>query len=116
MNAVGIDVSKGKSTVAILRPLGEVVFNPFNVGHTNHELKQLADYLKGLPGETRVVMEYTGKYYQPIARFLHHAGIYVSVVHAMLIHDYGANSIRRVRQIKKMLLRLRHMALTNGHI
>ena len=28
MNAVGIDVSKGKSTVAILRPLGEVVSLP----------------------------------------------------------------------------------------
>ena len=25
MNAVGIDVSKGKSTVAIMRPFGEVV-------------------------------------------------------------------------------------------
>ena len=29
MNAVGIDVSKGKSTVAILRPMGEVVQTPF---------------------------------------------------------------------------------------
>lgn len=27
MNAVGIDVSKGKSTVAIMRPFGEVVRN-----------------------------------------------------------------------------------------
>ncbi|KMW19836.1 hypothetical protein HMPREF9470_02576 [[Clostridium] citroniae WAL-19142] len=29
MNAVGIDVSKRKSTVAILRPGGEVVASPF---------------------------------------------------------------------------------------
>ena len=28
MNAVGIDVSKGRSTVAILRPMGEVVRTP----------------------------------------------------------------------------------------
>ena len=30
MNAVGIDVSSRKSTVAVLRPLGEVVFLPFD--------------------------------------------------------------------------------------
>ena len=31
MNAVGIDVSKRKSTVAILRPGGKVVVKPFDV-------------------------------------------------------------------------------------
>ena len=29
MNAVGIDVSKGKSMVAIMRPFGEIVSTPF---------------------------------------------------------------------------------------
>ena len=33
-NAVGIDVSKGKSVVAILQPYGEVVYSPFNLKHT----------------------------------------------------------------------------------
>ncbi len=33
MNAVGIDVSKRKSTVAILRPGGDVVVRPFDVPH-----------------------------------------------------------------------------------
>lgn len=42
MNAVGIDVSKGKSTVAIMRPLGEVVAEPFEVSHTDAELRKLA--------------------------------------------------------------------------
>ena len=28
MNAVGIDVSKGKSTIAVMRPFGEVVASP----------------------------------------------------------------------------------------
>lgn len=31
MNAVGIDISKGKSTVAVAHPLGEIVFKPFEV-------------------------------------------------------------------------------------
>ena len=33
ITAVGIDVSKGKSTVAIRRPGGEIVRKPFTVKH-----------------------------------------------------------------------------------
>ena len=69
-NVAGVDVSKGKSMVTVLRPFGEVVAKPFSVGHTGSELKELADYLKSLDGETRVVMEHTGRYYEPVARFL----------------------------------------------
>lgn len=74
-NVAGIDVSKGKSIVSVLRPFGEVVAKSFPVGHTGSELKELADYLKSLDGETRVVMEHTGRYYEPVARFLHEEGI-----------------------------------------
>lgn len=42
MNAVCIDVSKGTSTVAILRPFGEIVSSPFEVAHTDSELSKLA--------------------------------------------------------------------------
>ena len=68
MNAIGIDVSKGKSMITVMRPFGEVVASPYEVSHTVTELKELANFLKSLNGETRVIMEYTGKYYQPIAR------------------------------------------------
>ena len=83
MNAVGIDVSKGKSTIAVMRPFGEVAASPYDVNHTESELKELARFLKSLPGETRVLMEYTGRYYEPTARYLHEAGIFVSVVNAI---------------------------------
>ena len=46
---IGVDVSKGKSMVSVLRPFGEVVTKPFSVGHTGSELKKLADYKKGPP-------------------------------------------------------------------
>lgn len=49
MNAIGIDVSKGKSTVAVLRPYGEVVVSPFDVAHTGSDLRALADLIKKLP-------------------------------------------------------------------
>lgn len=35
MNAVGIDVSKGKSTVAVIQPFGVIVAEPFDVFHTD---------------------------------------------------------------------------------
>ena len=70
-NVAGIDVSKGKSMVSVLRPFGEVVAKPFSVGHTGSELKELADYLKSLDGETRVVMEHTGRYYEPVTSLIY---------------------------------------------
>ena len=42
MNAVGIDVSKGKSMVAALRPMGEVAFLPREFLHTEVGLEQMA--------------------------------------------------------------------------
>ena len=80
MNAAGIDVSSSKSTVAVLRPFGEVVKLPFDVRHSAEELASLAEQLKSIAGETRVVMEHTGRYYEGIAKVLHEAGIYVSAV------------------------------------
>ncbi|WP_440300057.1 IS110 family transposase [Huintestinicola butyrica] len=111
MNAVGIDVSKGKSTVAVLRPFGEVAASPFDVIHNDNDLKQLAELIKALPGESKVVMEYTGTYFEPIAQFLHNNGIFVSVVNALLVHDYGGNSLRKVKTDKKDALKLASYAL-----
>ena len=70
MNAVGIDVSKGKSTVAILRPGGEVVASPSEVSHNPRELNELVTLIKSLDGDTKIVMEYTDNYYLPVALFL----------------------------------------------
>ena len=101
MNSAGIDVSKGKSMVAVFRPFNEAVAKPFEVRHTGSELRQLADYLKSLDGETRVVMEHTGRYYEQIAQYLHDAGIYVSAVNPKLVKDYGAgNTLRHVKTDK----------------
>lgn len=111
MNAVGIDVSKGKSTVAVLRPFGEVVASPFDVIHNGTDLQNLVDLIKSLPGESKVVMEYTGTYFEPIAQILHNNGIFVSVVNALLIHDYGGNSLRKVKTDKKDALKLASYAL-----
>ncbi len=111
MNCVGIDVSKGKSMIAIMRPFGEVILPPFEVGHTVSELSDLANQLKSLDGETRVVMEATGNYHTPVATLLAGKGLYVSVVNAMLVHDYGNNSLRRAKTDKKDAVKLANYGL-----
>ena len=112
MNAVGIDVSKGKSTVAVLRPYGEVVASPFDVAHTGSDLRALADLIKKLPGETKVVMEATGNYFEPIARYLHEQDIFVSVVNPVLISDFGGNTLRKPKTDKKDSVKVASYALT----
>jgi transposase len=106
MNAVGIDVSKGKSKVAVIRPFGEVVAKPFDITHYPDQLAELAEYLHSLEGESRVVMEHTGKYSEPIANFLCEAGIFVCMVNAKLIHDYGGDTIRRDKTDKVDALKI----------
>ncbi|MGN1089069.1 MAG: IS110 family transposase [Huintestinicola sp.] len=111
MNAVGIDVSKGKSTVAVIQPFGIVIAEPFDVFHTDSDLKNLTDFIKSLSGETKVVMEYTGTYYEPIANALHNEGIFVSVVNPLLIDDYGTNRVRKVKTDKKDSLKIASFAI-----
>lgn len=113
MNAVGIDVSKGKSTVAVLRPFGEIIASPFDVSHSPKELSELVTLLKTLDGNTKVVMEYTGNYYLPIALFLRNNGLFVSVVNPILVKDYSAKSltVRKVKTDKKDALKLASFAL-----
>ena len=113
MNAVGIDVSKGKSMVAVLRPLGEVVAKPYEVRHTTDELGKLVDYLKSLDGETKVIMEHTGRYYEPIAQVIHERGVFVSAVNPLLIREYGGNSLRRVNTDKAASKKIARYGLDN---
>ena len=45
MSAVGIDVSNGKSMVAIMRPFGEIVFTPFGTKHTTSDINLLVELI-----------------------------------------------------------------------
>lgn len=94
MNAVGIDVSKGKSTVTIRRPGDVVIMPPCDIPHTQSAINNLIEQIKSLHGETKVCMEHTGRYYEPVATWLSNAGIFVSAVNPMLIRDFGDDSLR----------------------
>lgn len=112
ITAVGIDVSKSKSTVSIRRPGGVIVALQFDISHSNHDLEKLVSILKTTGGDIRVVMEHTSNYWKPIALTLKEAGFYVSVVNAMLIHDFSDNSIRKLKTDRADSLKIANYALT----
>ena len=95
MISVGIDISKGKSTVCILKPYGEIVCSPFEVQHIDSELNSLNDILAKLDGEIRIVMEATGIYHLPILSYLQDKEYFVSVINPYVMKKFAKdNNIR----------------------
>lgn len=101
MISVGVDVAKGKSTVCILKPYGEIVCRPFDVQHVEKDLEDFDNLLKKLDGEIRVVMEATGIYHLPIMTFLEEKGYFLSVINPFAMKKYAKdNSIRGAKTDK----------------
>ena len=95
MISVGIDVSKGKSTVCLLKPYGEIICKPFEVQHTEKDLEELANLLQKLDGEIKIVMEATGIYHLPILTFLLEEGFFISVINPFMMKRFARdNSLR----------------------
>lgn len=111
MNAVGIDVSKGKSMVSIMRPFGEIVSEPFEVKHTSSEIKALIALINSVDGESRIVMEHTGRYYEVLAHQLAEANLFVSTINAKLIKDFDNDSLRKVKSDKADSIKIARYAL-----
>jgi len=113
MNSVGIDVSKGKSMVAVMRPMGEVVRKPYEIIHRADELERLSHQILELGESTRVVMEATGRYHEPVAAALHEMGIYVSILNPILIKQSGGGTVRKVKTDRKDALKIAKYGLDN---
>ena len=87
--SVGIDVSKGKSTVCAMIHPNTIIKESFEVLHTVEEMSMLADYIGSLDGEIRIVMESTGHYHLPVAQFLYQKGFFVCVENAYIIRQFS---------------------------
>lgn len=111
MNAVGIDVSKRKSTVTIRQPGDVILMHPKDYRHTQSSINELIAVIKGLDGETKVCMEHTGRYYEPVASWLSAAGIFVSAVNPKLIKDFGNESLRAPKTDKADSRKIARFAL-----
>ena len=97
MISVGIDVSKEKSTVCILKPYGEIVRKPFDIYHTQTELTRLSTIIRDLDEEVRVVMEATGVYHLPILTFLKDEGFFVAITNPLEMKRYRCQGIRSAK-------------------
>lgn len=100
MNAVGIDVSKGKSTVTIRSPGDVILMPPCDIPHTQTSINSLIGTIQNLERETKVCMEHTDRYYEPVATWLFDAGIFVSAVNPVLIKDFGDDSLHTPKMDK----------------
>lgn len=97
MISVGIDVSKGKSTVCVLKPGGEVLRTPFEMAHTKEDILSLVHLIRSYPEEVRVILEDTGHYHWSVVALLVENGIFVCSVNALRMKKYCAQSIRKVK-------------------
>ena len=97
MLSIGIDVSKGKSTVCGMKPGGEIVYAPFEVQHTRKGMSELVSLLRSSGEEVRAVLESTGSYHCPVVAALLENGIFVSVINSLRMKRFCSQSIRKVK-------------------
>ena len=117
MFAVGVDVSNGRSTVAVLGGKRKVVIKPYEVAHTADGFANLAETLNALDGKVRIVMEHTGRYYEPFAMSMYRAGFFVSAVNPLAIKDYQDGvTVRKVKTDKADALKIAQFAIDKWEI
>lgn len=113
---VGIDVSKGKSTISILSIIGEVIEMPFEINHDEQGLKLLEEKIKDIPKEDlKIVMEETGTYHLPILTYLLDKEYFVVAENALKIKKYLDRSLRKVKTDKKDSLKLAEYVCDNWY-
>ena len=111
---VGIDISKGKSTVAIMSIEGEIIEEPFEVKHDINGLEFLENKLKKLPKEDlKIVMEETGTYYLPVLYYLLDKDYIAKAENALLVKKFLDQGLRKAKTDKKDAYKLAEYACTN---
>lgn len=113
MISVGIDVSKDKSTVCVLKPYGEVVISPYEMNHVEEEMVDLINRIHVLEGEVKVIMEATGAYHFPVLQRLKEAGLFVSVINPLVMKKYVSMALRKGKTDKLDSVRVANYGLDN---
>lgn len=113
---VGVDVSKGKSTVAIMSVEGEIIEEPFEINHDIDGFEILENKMKELPREDlKIVMEETGSYHLPILGYLLDKGYFVTAKNALEIKKYLDRGLRKAKTDKKDAYKLAEYACDNWY-
>jgi len=108
MISVGIDVSKGKSTICAMKPYGEILLSPKEYKHTKPDLDALYQKVSCFKEEIHFVMEATGTYHLPVSSYLKEKGYEVIIVNPLEMKRYRCQGIRnpkyRIRNHQSLLL------------
>ena len=105
--SVGIDVSMGKSTIAIISTDGEVISEPFEIEHTKSGFNLVLEKIKDIPkGNVKFVMESTGNYCKSLLKIIIDNGYFVTVENPLTIKKYCDINIRKVKTDKKDALKI----------
>ncbi len=113
MISVGVDVSKGKSMICIMKPYGEVLEKPYELEHTETGLCKLADLILKYDEEVRVVLEATGAYHLPVVNYLQRYEIFVSVINPLVMKKYSSVSIRKGKTDKIDAIKIANYGIDN---
>ena len=95
-----------------MKPCGEILESPFDIGHTADELDSLISLIKSFDEETRVVMEDTGHYHLPVATYLSSHNIFVCCVNALRMKKFCSQSIRRAKTDKIDSIKIASFGIT----
>lgn len=107
MYAVGIDVSKGKSTISIITTEGEVIEEAFEISHDQSGFEKLISKVKNIDKkEIKFLMEATGHYHLPLLNSLLEKEYTVCVENALVIKKYCDMDLRKVKTDRKDSLKL----------
>lgn len=112
MISVGIDVSKGKSMVCIMKPGGEVLKTPFEMLHSMESILHLVKLINSYNEEVRVILEDTGHYHLPVVTLLVEKGIFTCCVNALRMKKFCSQSIRRAKTDKIDAVHIAQFGLT----
>ncbi len=100
MISIGIDISKEKSTVCMLRPYGEVVEAPYDINHDEESLNALIELIESFDEDVKVILEATGGYHQVVVTKLLEAEIFTVVVNPYIMKKYCAATLRKAKTDK----------------
>lgn len=111
---VGVDVSKGKSTIAIIDENMVLQMKVFEVEHNLKDMPKLIEILEKYGKEKiKIVMEETGNYHLPIYKYLTQEGFEVIKENAFKINKYLDREIRKSKTDKKDAKKLGEYVIEN---
>lgn len=97
MFAIGIDVSKSKSTIAIIKD-GEIFVKPFTINHSQEGFQCFENKLNNIDkSQIKIVMESTGIYHLSLLTKLLENNYFVCVENSFLLKKYFDVYLRKAK-------------------